>query len=42
MSDFVDQMVVSVRADTTAFARDVAEMRGQRKDRWRAVPGAPG
>ena len=29
MSDFVEQMVVSVRADTTAFARDVADMRGQ-------------
>ena len=29
MSDFVDQMVVSVRADTTAFARDVAAMRGE-------------
>lgn len=29
MSDLVEQMVVSVRADTTAFARDVADMRGQ-------------
>ena len=29
MSDFIEQMVVSVRADTTAFARDVADMRGQ-------------
>ena len=29
MSDYVEQMVVSVRADTTAFARDVADMRGQ-------------
>ena len=29
MSDLVEQMVVSVRADTTAFARDVAAMRGE-------------
>ena len=29
MSDLVEQMVVSVRADTTAFARDVASMRGE-------------
>lgn len=29
MDDHIDQMVVSVRADTGAFARDVAQMRAQ-------------
>ena len=29
MDDVIDQLVVSVRADTASFARDVASMRGQ-------------
>lgn len=29
MDEVIDQLVVSVRADTSAFARDVATMRGQ-------------
>lgn len=29
MDEVIDQLVVSVRADTAAFARDVASMRGQ-------------
>ena len=29
MDEEIDQLVVSVRADTAAFARDVASMRGE-------------
>jgi hypothetical protein len=29
MDDTIDQLVVSVRADTAGFARDVAAMRGE-------------
>jgi len=42
MSDFVDQMVVSVRADTTAFARDVAAMRGELEGPLAAGAGRAG
>ena len=42
MSDFVDQMVVSVRADTTAFARDVAAMRGELEGPLSAGAGRAG
>ena len=42
MSDLIEQLVVSVRADTTAFARDVADMRGQLEGPLAAGAGRAG
>ena len=42
MGDLVEQMVVSVRADTTAFARDVAAMRGELEGPLAAGAGRAG
>ena len=42
MDEQIERMVVSVRADTASFARDVAAMRGELEGRWRVGWGVRG
>ena len=42
MDEEIERLVVSVRADTRGFARDVAAMRGELRGRWRRASARAG